>query len=401
MKCNRISVFLTLVFLMVLPLMIVAQPKKEVQTIIDASFKQADKQILQLHKAVPKGLLPRTINEDGTLRTNTSDWWTSGFFPGTLWLVYEYTKDKAVLGAAIERTDSIEKEKFNEGDHDIGFKMMCSFGNRLRITKDSASVPVIVTAAKSLSKRFHPTVGAIRSWGNINDTANFLVIIDNMMNLELLFAATRLTGDSSYYKIAVSHADKTMANHYRDDGSSYHVIEYSPATGSVTKKRTHQGYSDESAWARGQAWGLYGFTMCYRETKDIKYLQHANKIAQYLLNHPNLPADKIPYWDFNAPNIPNALRDASAGSIIASALVELSKYPDKKVADSYFSTAEQMIKNLSKKPYRTTLGESYNFLLKHSVGHLPAKSEVDVPLSYADYYYLEAMKRYLDYNKKQ
>lgn len=376
-----------------------AQPKKEVEKIIDASHKLANKQLLQLHKAVPKDEFPRSINPDGTLRTNKSEWWTSGFFPGSLWYLFEYTKDQAVKQAALERTKSVEVEKLNTGDHDIGFKIICSFGNQLRITGDTSAIPVIITAAQSLTKRFHPTVGAIRSWGNINDNKNFLVIIDNMMNLELLFAATRFTHDSSFYKIAISHADKTIANHFRNDGSSYHVIEYDPANGGVTKKRTHQGFADESAWARGQAWGLYGYVVCYRETKEKRYLEQANKIAGFLLKHPNLPKDKIPYWDFNAPDIPTALRDASAGAIMASALLELSKYVDKEMSSYYFANAEDMIKSLSNAPYKTKLAESHNFLLQHSVGHLPGKSEMDVPLSYADYYYLEAMRRYIDYKK--
>ncbi|MDB5193145.1 MAG: glycosyl hydrolase family 88 [Segetibacter sp.] len=392
--------FLLLVFVLLNLVTITAQPKKEVKKIIAASYKLANKQLLELHKEVPKNLFPQTLNQDGTLKTNKSGWWTSGFFPGSLWYLYKNAKDAAIKQAALERTKLVEVEKLNVGDHDIGFKIMCSFGNQLRIIGDTSAIPVIITAAQSLTKRFSAAVGAIRSWGSITDNKNFLVIIDNMMNLELLFAATRFSGDSSYYKIAVSHADKTMANHYRNDGSSYHVIEYNPATGAVTKKRTQQGYGDESAWARGQAWGLYGYVVCYRETKDQRYLDQANKVAQFLLRHPNLPKDKIPYWDFNAPGIPNVLRDASAGAIIASGLLELSKSVNKATSAYYLKNAEDIIRSLSATPYRTVLGESHNFLLKHSVGHLTANSEVDVPLSYADYYYLEATKRYIDYKKK-
>ncbi|HYO22010.1 MAG TPA: glucuronyl hydrolase, partial [Flavisolibacter sp.] len=212
-------------------------------------------------------------------------------------------------------------------------------------------------------------------------------------NLELLFAATRFSGDSSFYKVAVAHADKTLQNHFRPDGSSYHVLTYSPATGEVTKKKTNQGYGDETAWARGQAWGLYGYVVCYRETGDKRYLDIANKIAQFLLNHPNLPKDKVPYWDFNAPDIPNALRDASAASITASALVELSGFVKGKTKKQYRKAAEEMVKSLSSPAYRAALGENQNFLIKHGVGNIPAKSEIDVPLTYGDYYYLEAMKR--------
>lgn len=331
--------------------------------------------------------------------TNKTDWWTSGFFPGSLWYIYEYTKGDAIKQAALQRTQLIETEKTNTRDHDIGFKIMCSFGNQLRILNDESAKPIIITAANSLTQRFNKTVGSIRSWGANNDMKNFQVIIDNMMNLELLFAATRFTNDSSYYRTAVAHAESTMKNHYRPDGSSYHVIEYNPVTGAVTNKKTHQGYADESAWARGQAWGLYGFVVCYRETKDQRYLDKANSIAGYLLNHPNLPKDKVPRWDFNAPDVTNSLRDASAASIMASALLELLQYSNGSLKKKYLDDAKTIIYNLSQPPYRATLGDNHNFLLKHSVGHLPAKSEVDVPLSYADYYYLEAMMRYLEMNK--
>ena len=368
--------------------------QKDFEKLMNASFNLAAQQYLQLHKTVPANLFPRSINPDGTLMTNDSHWWTSGFFPGSLWYLYEQTGNKALKEAAWTRTKSLEKEQFNDGDHDIGFKMMCSYGNALRITKDSSVIQVLVTAANSLTKRFNPTVGSIHSWGAKDDSTNFLVIIDNMMNLELLFAATRFTGDSSFYKIALAHADKTAAEHYRTDGSSYHVVEYNPTTGAVTKKRTAQGFADSSAWARGQSWGLYGFVATYRATGQQRYLQMANKIAHFLLQHPHLPKDKIPYWDYDAPNIPVALRDASAAAIMASALLELSTYVQGDDKNNYVTTATTIIRHLSAAPYRAALGEAQHFLLKHSVGHLPAKSEVDVPLSYADYYYLEAMSRY-------
>jgi uncharacterized protein YyaL (SSP411 family) len=220
-----------------------------------------------------------------------------------------------------------------------------------------------------------------------------------MMNLELLFWATRETGDSSFYNIAVTHANTTTKNHFRPDYSSYHVINYNPETGQIQQKRTAQGYADESAWARGQSWGLYGYTVMFRETKDRQYLDQAKRIADFLLNHPNLPADKIPYWDYNAPNIPDALRDASAGAVMASALLELSTYVDKNDAARYFKTAETMLKTLSSDAYKAPAGTNGGFLLMHSVGHLPGKSEVDVPLTYADYYYVEAMRRYQSMTK--
>jgi len=270
--------------------------------------------------------------------------------------------------------------------------MYCSFGNAERIAPKPEYKDVLLESAKSLCTRFNPKVGCIKSWDS--KPSDFLVIIDNMMNLELLFWATHVTGDSSFYKIAVTHANTTMKNHFRPDYSSYHVVNYNPQTGEVQKKKTAQGAADESAWSRGQAWGLYGYTMCYRETKDKRYLEQANHIAQFILHHPNLPADKIPYWDFNAPDIPNALRDASAASVIASALIELSGYVDEKKKDAYLSVAETILKSLSSAPYKADVGSNGGFVLQHCVGNMPQKTEIDVPLTYADYYFVEAMKRY-------
>jgi len=272
----------------------------------------------------------------------------------------------------------------------MGFKIYCSFGNGFRLTGDKNYRDIIIQGAKTNIKRFNPVTGCIRSWDHNRDKWGYPVIIDNMMNLELLFEATRLTGDSVYYKVAVTHANTTMKNHFRPDFSTYHVIDYDTITGKVVKRNTHQGFSHESAWSRGQAWGLYGYTMCYRETKDKKYLELAEKIAGYILNHPNMPDDLVPYWDFNAPNIPNEPRDVSAAAITASALIELSGYS--KNGAEYKKKAGTILKNLTDK-YRAPVGTSLGFLLLHSTGSKPSDSEVDLPLNYADYYYLEALLR--------
>jgi hypothetical protein len=272
----------------------------------------------------------------------------------------------------------------------MGFKVYCSFGTGYRLTKNQHYKDVIIESAKTLSTRFNDKAGVIRSWDHHKEQWAYPVIIDNMMNLELLFAATKLTGDSSFYKIAVTHANTTMKNHYRPDYSSYHVVDYDTATGQVKVKQTAQGYANESAWARGQSWGLYGYTMCYRFTKDKKYLQQAEHIASFILNHPNLPKDIVPYWDYNAPNIPNEPRDASAASIMTSALYELSVYSVN--GKKYRETADKILQNLTNY-YRSPAGESKGFILLHSTGSKPANSEVDVPLTYGDYYYLEALLR--------
>jgi unsaturated chondroitin disaccharide hydrolase len=362
----------------------------------EKSFTLAVQQYITLDQFVPDSLMPRSIYPDGTLRMEKSGWWTSGFFPGSLWYLYEYSKNTQIKNAALRRTHSIEKEKWNDYDHDIGFKFTCSYGNAFRLTKDSTCIPVMVTAAQTLVGRYTPHIGLIRSWGKPTDTSEYTVIIDNMMNLELLFSATRFTGDSSYFRIAVSHADKTLRNHYRPDGSSYHVVNYNYADGTIKNKKTAQGYSDASAWARGQTWGLYGFIVCYRYTGNKNYLRQAQNIARFILTHPHMPADKIPYWDFDAPDIPDAPRDASAACIAASALLELSGYVNAQDRKFYVSNAEKMLETLTSPAYRSMTGTNKNFLIQHGVGHLPAKSEVDVPLTYADYYYLEALKRWLE-----
>ena len=331
---------------------------------------------------------PRTLDSSKLKLVSSRDW-TSGFFPGELWYLYEYSNDNKWKTQAQNFTANMEREKTNAGTHDMGFKIYCSFGNGYRLTNDPKYKEVIIQSAKTLATRFNPKVGCIRSWDHHKEQWAYPVIIDNMMNLELLFEAAKLSGDRSLYNIAVTHANTTMKNHYRADFSSYHVVDYDTATGRVRQKQTAQGYADESAWARGQAWGLYGFTMCYRETKDNKYLEHAEKIASFILHHPNMPADRVPYWDYNAPQIPDEPRDASAAAITASALYELSTYSHH--AD-YRKMADKIVASLIKN-YRAPVGEDKGFLLLHSTGSKPGKSEIDVPLIYADYYYLEALLR--------
>ncbi len=331
---------------------------------------------------------PRTI-EGGQLRMVTSRDWTSGFFPGVLWFLHEYTGKREWKMEAEKYTSNIEKEKTNGITHDMGFKIYTSFGNAFRITSEPTYKEIILQSAKTLSTRFHATTGVIKSWDN-RPRWKYPVIIDNMMNLELLFAATRLSGDSSFYNIAVSHATTTKKNHYRDDYSSFHVVDYDSTTGTVLQKTTHQGYSNESAWSRGQAWGLYGYTLCYRETKMKKFLEQADHIAHFILTHPNLPKDLVPYYDFDAPGIPNEPRDASAAAIMASALYELSTYSNS--GKHYKKAADKIMTNLTNY-YRSPVGDNKGFILLHSTGSAPSKSEVDVPINYADYYYLEALLR--------
>ncbi|HEU4555834.1 MAG TPA: glycoside hydrolase family 88 protein [Chitinophaga sp.] len=377
-----------------------AQTKKAKPALVQQANRALDlavKQYKLMAQHLPDGQLPRTTGKDGSLMTSGPNWWCSGFYPGTLLYLYEYTKDASLKAEALKRMALVESQKNNKGTHDLGFMMYCSYGNAYRLFKDPAYKAVLLTSASSLSTRFNPTVGCIKSWDNKQFT--FPVIIDNMMNLELLMWASHTSGDDSFARIAKTHANTTMKNHFRPDYSSYHVVDYNPNTGGVLRKITHQGAADSSAWARGQAWGLYGYTMMYRETKDKAYLNQAKHIADFILNNPTLPEDMIPYWDFDAPGIPNVPRDASAGAIAASALLELSRFTTGKDAARYWNAAEKMLTSLCGPAYLAKEGENNNFLLMHSTGSFPHHSEVDVPLSYADYYFVEALLRYKHWAK--
>ncbi|MFV0378082.1 MAG: glycoside hydrolase family 88 protein [Mangrovibacterium sp.] len=395
---------LTFVVVAVAALLVQAcsQPHKQNNQFIDENIQFAaaqEKRQIELMEETGKILNPRTFDQGRVEYVAPSDW-TSGFFPGSLWYLYELTGDTIWRGYARQFTQSIDTVQYLTDHHDVGFMIECSFGNGFRLG-ETAYKDVIVQAAKSLSSRFRPQAGIIQSWdvdrGWMSKRGwECPVIIDNMMNLELLFNATRLSGDSSFYQIAVSHADKTLANHYRPDFSCYHVIDYSLAEGSVRSKETAQGFANESAWARGQAWGIYGFTVCYRETRDPKYLERAEKAFDFVVHHKNFPNDFVPYWDLDAPGIPAEPRDASAAAIIASALYEMSTYAK---SEYYKSWADKIMDSLGSSAYRAKPGENGNFILMHSVGSIPHGVEIDVPLNYADYYFLEALKRRRDLAK--
>ena len=333
---------------------------------------------------------PRTYQADTLVTVDAYDW-TSGFFAGDLWLAYELTGDEALAEAARKYTAQLYEIKDFTGHHDLGFMIYCSYGRQWANFQEPEVLQVIIDAANSLCTRFNPTIGQIRSWDF--GEWNYPVIVDNLMNLEMLFFASKMTGDRKYYDVAVKHADTTLENHFRPDGSSYHVVSYNN-DGTIESKGTFQGFAHESSWARGQAWTVYGYTMCYRETGDEKYLAHAEHIANYIMNAVQTE-DKIPYWDYHDTAIPDVPRDASAAAVTASALLELSTLTkDADKAKAYVAYAEDILLSLSSPEYMSEEGNG-NFLLKHSVSHKPLNSEIDVPLVYADYYYLEAAQRYL------
>lgn len=363
------------------------------QELIKSAMEFSATKLEALGKATPDlNTFPRSTAKDGSYVTTGGKGWTSGFYPGSLWYMYEYTGDEKWAAEAQRRTEPLTFLKDYEGTHDLGFMIGCSFGQGLRLKNIDGYEEIMIDGANSLISRFDPNTGLIRSW----DHGDWMypVIIDNMMNLEFLFWATEVTGDSTYYDICISHADSTMKHHYRDDWSTWHVIDYDTITGQPGGKGTHQGYSDESSWSRGQAWGLYGYTVMYRVTKDKKYLDLAVNIADYILNHPNMPEDLVPYWDYDAPGIPNEERDASAAALHASALLELYNYVED--GTKYYNAAVQTIESLASPKYSALNEKNNNFILMHSTGNKNGGKEIDVPLVYADYYYIEALMRYKD-----
>ena len=368
--------------------------QESMDEMIDRVFYVAEQQYIEMDTRLDNKTMPQSIARDSTFKPSTIYWWCSGFYPGSLWYIYEYTQSDAVKLLAEKNTLKLDSIQYVTHDHDVGFQLNCSYGNGLRLTGNEDYRKVLYQGAKSLATRFNPLTGVIRSWDFVPKTRDwkYPVIIDNMMNLELLMFATNTFGNDSLGYIARTHADTTMKNHFRDDYSSYHLVDYDPADGHVRNRQTVQGYADESSWGRGQAWALYGYTMMYRMTKDRKYLTQAECVGNMLLSR--LPADGIPYWDFDAPD-GYEYRDASAGAIMASAFVELSTFTeDANAGKSYLSMAEKQLRTLASPDYLAEPGSNCNFILKHSVGNFPEKSEVDVPLSYADYYFLEGLLRY-------
>lgn len=361
--------------------------------VVENGLKRATSQSLLLAEALKdkKDALPRTF-EKGRLQTIRYDHWVSGFFPGVLWMLYENNNDEKLRRYAEMYTDRVEPAKRVTNTHDLGFMLYCSFGQGYRLTGNKHYLDVISEGTQSLLTRWNDRLGVIKSWES-GPKWQYPVIIDNMMNLEMLCFMTRETGDRSYERIAERHANTTMKNHFREDYSTFHVVSYDTITGQPHAKNTHQGYADGSSWSRGQAWGLYGYTMMYRETLNPRYLKQAQEIGKFLMNHPRLPKDKVPYWDYDAPDIPNAKRDASAAAVMASALIELSQLDPSELAPQWLALAEQQLRTLSSPAYLAEEGQQGGFIIKHGVGHHQAGAEIDVPLTYGDYYYVEALMR--------
>lgn len=415
-KNKSARVYYSVIILLLSFVLLASKTDKSETGFVKSNFILANKQLMFMAKEVDRKPLvfPRTTDDAGKMITTDMYEWTSGFFPGSLWYLYEYTHNDTDKSLALEWTERLEPLQYYTDNHDLGFMTYCSYGNAFRLTGNEKYKMVLVQAARSLMTRFNAKVGSIKSWngfqgwhGNNKQRYCFPVIIDNMMNLELLFFASKVTADTTFKHVAMTHALTQMKNHIRKDYSSYHVVCYDSVTGKVLTRQTAQGYADNSTWSRGQGWGIYGFTMCYRFSKDPRFLRTAQGMADWFLDNKNLPVDKIPYWDFNAGQtgytpgdsshalaLKSKPRDASAAAVVASALMELSTYTAVGKAEKYKKAAVQILHSLASPTYRAALNTNANFILMHSTGSAAHGVEIDKPLVYADYYFLEALERY-------
>lgn len=370
-----------------------ARAADEVMEIIPKVFERAAKQsALMLKNPATRDQFPRSLKPDSSVKTVASEDWTSGFFPGTLWLIYEYNHRAEWKDRAMAATLRLENLRHFKGHHDVGFMLGCSYGNALRLDPNDSEREVLRDGAAALATRYRPEMGLIRSWDY--KPFSYPVIIDNMMNLELLTWSAKNGGDPKQLEIAISHADKTLINHFRPDGSAYHVLDYNPKTRGIAAIHAGQGADVRTAWARGQSWAIYGYAMMYRETKKPEYLAKSAAVADFVMNHPNLPADKVPYWDFGAEADTKTPRDAAAAAVMAAGLVELSELLGKEKGTGYLDFARAQLLSLASPAYLAGEGGNGGFILMHSTGHLPEGHEIDSPLNYADYYFLEALLRY-------
>ena len=391
---------------------------QKVQTAAQVPALDVDKQLQYCHKQVKRALTelqqkdgsydytmePRNIlkgdkQKGWNCRKATAEEWCDGFWPGILWMDYRNTKDEAVRKAAEGYTESLKGIAYRPCyDHDIGFLMFCSYGKGYEVNHSQEYKNVILASADSLATLFNPIVGTILSWPREVKPRNWPhnTIMDNMMNLDMMFWAAKNGGNKLLYDLAVTHAKTTMQNHFRPDGSCYHVAVYDTINGNLIKGVTHQGYADNSMWARGQSWAIYGYTMVYRYTHNKMFLDFAQKVTDiYIKRLKETSDDLIPLWDMDDPRgVKGAPRDVSASCVVADALLELQQYVGGEKGEEYKQFAIQSLAQLSTDKYQS--GKKNVAFLMHSTGHHPAGSEIDASIIYADYYYLEALNRMKD-----
>lgn len=361
---------------------------------ITKTFETIKKQVTGSLKVIPRNRFPIQTDTIGKWQTTTASGWTSGFYPGILWLLYEQSGNKDYATEARTRQSEISSQQFNTSTHDVGFIIYNSFGNAYRLVKNTNDKKIILQSAQTLAKRFNPKIGLIKSWDGTPNS--YQVIIDNLMNLELLFWASKNGGDPKLMEIAKTHAKNTARDFVRRDGSTFHLVNYNPANAKILSRTTAQGYAPTSTWARGQAWAIYGFTIAYRETGDKYFLTTARKVADYYIN--NIPADFVPYWDFSVPNKTKEPRDSSAAAIAASGLLELAELETSQVrSTNYQNTATNTLASLSSKNYLNQNTKQDGVLLHGTYNK--KMGNFDRSTIWGDYYFVEALLKYLNLQK--
>ena len=325
--------------------------------------------------------------------------WTPGFWTGEVWLAYEKTGDEALKKTAeIEVQDFYRriKEKDGVNHHDMGFLYCPSCVAAYKLTGNETGKEAAIMAADNLMTRFHEKGQFFQAWGTLGDENNYRLIIDCLLNMPLLFWAGEVTGDGEYAKKAEAHIKTAMKNIIREDHSTYHTFFFDVNTGEPKKGVTHQGYRDGSAWARGQAWGVYGTALGYRYTKEEKYIDAFRTVTEYFLSH--LPEDLVPYWDFEFTDGSDQPRDSSAAVIAACGMLEMSKYLSEEKAAYYTGLARRLLYALVTKCAVTDPAQSNGLLLhgtyaKSSPYNTCPNNGVDECVIWGDYFYMEALTR--------
>lgn len=341
--------------------------------------------------------IPHVARADGHYDHMPLDWWTSGFWPGLLWILHDVTGKAHYLEAARPWDERLERLFVVENDlyHDVGFQFLPTAVAKYKITGDRDGRRRGLSAANFLAGRYNPAGRFIRAWNGDHQAG--WAIIDCCMNLSLLYWASEESGDPRFAHIATAHAETALAHFLRPDGSNNHIVCFDPLTGEVERVDGGQGYAPESAWSRGQAWALYGMTNIYKYTRDVRFLEAAQRSAYHFIA--SLPEDGVPYWDFRLPGFDGQPRDTSAGAIAASGLLDLAELTPPAAGARFRKAAVDMLEAMTER-YATFGRDGFHAILTGGTGHVPENKNIDVSLIYGDYYYVEAVAKLVGWERR-